>query len=453
MRRRHEILWLMALASMVAVSGCTHSEATTDRADVVRDAIEVDLAPVERAEITSALELVGTLLPVRTTTIVSDVDGIIQSFPVRDRRLEIEYVEDGVRQGVPLGLDIGHAVRQGDLLAQIDPVDFELALKAVEAERDLAKRNLEKLLAFRRPEEDERLQAALTEAKAADERARADLRRSEELFTKRTISRGTHDATVMAARIAAAVMRRADAAGRLYLAGPTREEIAVAEAQVATAEAQVALRKEKLDKTAIRAPYDAIVCNRYVGVGDRVTAMPRVEIMQIMDPRILFAEVAVPEKHQGRIKLDDRATVTAESGLAVSARVDLINAMVDPETRTFRIRVTIDNTTATLKPGGFVHVELPVKTASRVLTVPVDAVTFTEGRPAVFVWRDGRVHKTPVKVGISDGTVYEISGVPEGTSVVVGRTSLLADGLTVQAKRPGASADPPAAAPAGETPP
>ncbi|MBM4090423.1 MAG: efflux RND transporter periplasmic adaptor subunit, partial [Planctomycetes bacterium] len=185
----------------------------------------------------------------------------------------------------------------------------------------------------------------------------------------------------------------------------------------------------------IRAPYDAVIADRYVDVGDRVTAMPRVEIMQIIDAQALFAQVSVPERYQGAVQLGDLATVVAEGvATTVPARVDLINAKIDPETRTFRARATIDNRQGLLRAGGFVRVALPVASAADVPVVPVEAVVFSDGRPSVFVYDDGRVRRRSVEVGLTDGRVFEITaGVEPGQAVAVSRTSLLSDGLPVTA--------------------
>ena len=436
MTRHPHVVWYSLtlsatlLSTLFLAAGCGRTDAT-ERPSGPPEPIRVDVAPVRRASIRTELDLVGTLIPLRATTIVSDVDGRIASFPASER--SVEYEEAGQLKSQSLGLDLGHPVRQGDVLVQIDPVDIELALSTAKAEHELARRNLDHLLAWRRKEEVDRLAAMLEEAQAAADRAQADLARSEQLLSTRAVSRGQFDETTAAAHMAAAAVRQAEAALAMAKAGPTPEEVAVAEAHVTAAAARVAIQQEKLDKTTVRAPYDAVITDRFIDVGDRVTAMPRVEIMQIIDPQILFAQVPVPERYQGVVRLGDVATVQAEGiATAFPARIDLINSKVDPETRTFRIRVTIDNRQGILKAGGFVRVAVPIGAASDVTAVPVDAVVFTEGRPAVFVYEDGRVRRAPVEVGLSDGQVYEItSGVEPGWDVAVSRTSLLIDGLPV----------------------
>ncbi len=436
MNRYCGMLMLGTVALLPAFSGCGGKPAETAEVSSQQDyVLRLDCQPARRESVRSTLGLVGTLIPIRATTIVPDVDGSIKSFPVSSRNLEFE--SGGANQLVPLGLDIGHPVSAGDMLVQIDPTEFQLALDAANAELELTRRNLLDLKSWKRPEEIKQARGALEEASAMNDRAQADLTRARQLRSQQAVSQGSFDEDLMSARIAAAALTKAQAALELAEAGPTAEQLAAAEARVRLAEAQVAIQQDRLRKTEIRAPYDGVIVNRFVDVGDRVTAMPRVEILQMMDPRVLFAEVSVPEKYQDAVKLDAMATVTA-AGVpgAIPARIDLVNAMIDPETRTFRVRVTIDNRQAILKAGGFVHVGMPISTRDQVTTVPLQSVSFADGQTSVFVLRNGVARKTGVELGISDGQCYEvIAGVSEGDVVVTEKIAVLADGLPVQPKQ------------------
>ncbi|MDZ7618624.1 MAG: HlyD family efflux transporter periplasmic adaptor subunit, partial [Patescibacteria group bacterium] len=308
-RHRHIPYCCLTLASLLLpAAGCGRTEATGQPA-APPEPIQVAFAPVHQGSVHAELDLVGTLIPLRATIIVADVDGQIASFPASER--SIEYEEAGQMASQALGLDLGHAVRKGEVLVQLDPVDFELALGMAQAEHELAKRNLDYLRSWRREEEVLQLEAAVEEARAANVRAQADLNRAEQLLSKKAVSQGQFDEARAAAGMSAAGVKRAEAALVMAQAGPTVEEVAVSEARVASAAAQVAVQQEKLNKTTIRAPYDAVISDRYIDVGDRVTAMPRVEIMQIIDPHVLLAQAPVPERYQGVVRVDDSAIIKA----------------------------------------------------------------------------------------------------------------------------------------------
>jgi multidrug efflux pump subunit AcrA (membrane-fusion protein) len=432
-----------------AAAGCTHDGNGGDAAAEVSTVLEIDrVVPVGRAEITESLELVGTLVPWRFAAIVPEVDGVIEHLPAYEK--EIEYEVGGEKYTQPVTLDIGHAVKENDILVELDPRQFELALNVAQRKLDLAKAEFDKLVAWRRSEEVDQLRAQRDEAAAVFEQAKLDLKRCEELCARDVASKSDHDAAVMTYNTAEAAKKRAEAALKLAEGAPTPEEVAVAKAQVELAQAEVALCQEDLDKCTIKSPFDGVITDRYKGVGDRVTAGPRVEIMQIIDPSILFAQVAVPERYQHAIRVNDTAVVQAPGvSEPVPGVVGLVNEKIDPQTRTFRVRVGVENkkrdpdsdsTERIFKSGSYVRVTLPVKSSPGALVVPTEAITFDEGLPAVFVFRGDHVEKRPVKLGISNRAEYEVvEGLSEGERIVAAGTALLADGIPVRLRAPGSS--------------
>ncbi|MBN1911610.1 MAG: efflux RND transporter periplasmic adaptor subunit [Pirellulales bacterium] len=430
---RHHGLCCIAAGLLAVAAGCGGQGAAESAPTKSPRALNVEVIEIQPSRIEMTLELVGTLIPIRATTIVSEVDGIIQSFPLSDRKIQFET--NGRKESVALGLDIGNPVKKGQVICQIDPTDFQLELDAAKANLNLAQKNLEHLFAWRRPEEVAQMEAQVKEAEATHARCAADLARSLDMVKDNAVSRSKYDQDLMAERTSAAVLERAQAALKLAKAGPTPEEIAVGKAQIATAEVRVKQCEERLHKTSIRAPYDAVVSERYVDVGERVTAMPRVEILQIVDPRVLLAEVAVPERYQDCVKLDTVAAVeVAGRAESVPGVVDLINEKIDPQTRTVRVRVSIDNRQGLLRPGGLVKVHLPIAMADEVLCVPRRAVVMSEGRLAVFVCKDGVVQRREVEPGISNATCRQIrAGLDAGDRVVIDKPGMMADGMTVQA--------------------
>jgi|GEM_PF-1512767 len=424
----------LACLILVAILGCSSGSISADYEKPISGAkaLEVDLVPVRRSSIHSTLELVGTLIPVRATKIAAEVDGVIESFPTSDRC--IEYEENGKKHSIKLGMNIGHGVQKGEILVKINPAELILDLEVAKTNCELVKKDLENLLSWRREEEIEQLRANVDQMQAAYDRALADMQRSGKLLEKRVTSQSQHDAAVMALRQAAAMLRESKAALKLAEAGPTKQQIAVAKAKVTTMEAAVRQCEEKLSKTTIRCPYNAIISERYIDVGERVTAVPHIDILQIIDVRVLFARLSVPERYQRLVKLGDIVRLRAEGGGDdLAGRIDFINGKIDPKSRSFRLCVTIDNRKEKLKPGGFVRAKLPLRSVDDALVVPADSLTFTAGRPAVFVYDDGLLEKRCVLPGISDQKQYEIiSGLSEGELVVTGRTALLANGLRVR---------------------
>ena len=394
--------------------------------------VQVQVAEVRRADISSTLELVGNFLPQRRTVIVAEVDGVIKRIPHSKQRIEVAVDGRGCSQPVRLGL--GHEVSEGDILIELDPVDFELALASAQAKLDRANKELEQLLAWKRPEEVQRIRALRDEAKAHLDQAESELKRAESLGKEQALSRSDYEHHLAVARRARAMFAHADAAWRIALAGPTNEEIAVAKAKVAELHAEVQVQAEKLKKATIRAPYDAVITDRYVDEGDRVTALPRVEIMEIMDLSLVVAQVAVPERYIHRVKIGEMTRVKAKGVVEpVPGVVVLINDKVEPETRTYRVRVAVENSRRIFKAGQFVEVAFLIGSSSDTLQIPSPAISYSGGQPVVFVYGDRRVCERPVKLGISNEEQTEVlSGLSEGEQVVVVDPSVLAHGMTVE---------------------
>lgn len=112
-----------------------------------------------------------------------------------------------------------------------------------------------------------------------------------------------------------------------------------------------------------------------------------------------------------------------------------INDKLDPESRSFRVRIAIDNIERRFKAGQFVRVALNVGTQDQHIVLPSRAITFVEGQPGVFVYSDGTVTRQIVTLGVADDDQVEIlAGINEGDSVVTHDPALLTDGMKVEVR-------------------
>lgn len=446
-------VWAVALLPAV-LDGCAPASGNPSESAVLANATEEETAdaipieaqaPVQQRQIEMELELIGTLVPWSFSTISAEVDGTVRRIAESGR--VVEATVGGRQYRHQLTLDIGHEVRRGDVLVEIDPTDYQLQLQIAQAKEELARNQLAKLLAWERDETIKQLQAQLAGAQAELEKAQSDLARYTSLRERGVVSESEYEAVLTRQRAADAAVKQAQAALEMS-AKPTAEEIAVAESQVKLAAAEVALWQEKVDKCTIRCPLDqAVITERHVGVGDRVTSMPATPILELVDPTILFAEVAVPQQHQGRVRLDDPVLVRIK-GLEreVPGLVCLVNQKIDPSTRTFRVRVAIDNSQLGLKSGSLADIVLTLHSAADAMVVPAGAVSFVDGMPTVFVLeprQDGLATAVQrrVALGLSTQSEWEIlSGVAPGEQVAVGNGQRLGDGAVVRLPSDGATA-------------
>ena len=435
------LLMTVGLIGLLFVTRPWTEEGSPDSDTAIRDAqrgefpaMAVELTTVDQGAVSSTLELTGNLLPRRRTIVVAEVDGVIQSIPRSPRKIEVEI--EGRKYSENLGLDLGQPVSQGDVLVQLDPTEYELELASAKSKLHKAQKDLENLLAWKRPEEIRRLKAARQDTVARSERAEADFKRVESLIGQRATSEQEFLRIQSELRSARAAVERADADLAEAQAGPTEAEIAVLRALVSQAEVDVQIKEDQLQKTVIRAPYDAVIVDRFVDVGERVTSQPRVELMELMDLSLIIAQVAVPERYLRRVEIGQfvkvEATGTVES---VPGIVILVNEKIDHATRTFRVRVAVENHKRTFKAGQFAKVAFGVDSASQALIVPTPALVYFGGQPQVFVYNSGSqcVAQRLVRIGLAGNGVTEvIDGLAEGERIVLHDPAILADGMRVQ---------------------
>jgi multidrug efflux pump subunit AcrA (membrane-fusion protein) len=416
----------------MTAAGCVDSKTNaveTQRIEPRKMQVELTVAEVKPLAVSS--EFTGNLLPRRRTIVVSEVDGIVRDIPAVGPNIDVEV--NGTRYVEQLGIGYGHEVKKGDLLVQLDSADFELELLIARAKLAKANADLAKLRAWERPEAIERLAAVRDEAQARHEQALAELDRAVGLGT--AISTSDLDARRTDVTTTKAMLGSHEAMLRTATAGPTKEELAVQEALLAQAEAEVKQKEQDLTKATIHAPYDGVVTDMYVEVGERVSAASG-QILELMDLRFLVAEVGVPEAYMSQLKIRDLATVhAAGSHEPVPGLIVSINDKLDPESRSFRVRVAIDNIERRFKAGQFVRVAMNIGSHEQDIVIPSRAITFAEGQPGVYVYNDGVVTRTSITLGVgNDEHVTVLSGINAGDSVVTDNPALLTDGMKVEVR-------------------
>lgn len=423
---------LSVTALLMTAAGCVDSK--TNAVETQRIAprkMQVELTVAEVKPLAVSSEFTGNLLPRRRTIVVSEVDGIVRDIPAVGPKIDVEV--NGTRYVEQLGIGYGHEVKKGDLLVQLDSADFELELLIARAKLAKANADLAKLRAWERPEAIERLAAVRDEARARHEQALAELDRAVGLGT--AISTSDLDARRTDVTTTKAMLGSHEAMLRTATAGPTKEELAVQEALLAQAEAEAKQKEQDLTKATIHAPYDGVVTDMYVEVGERVSAASG-QILELMDLRFLVAEVGVPEAYMSQLKIRDLATVhAAGSHEPVPGLIVSINDKLDPESRSFRVRVAIDNIERRFKAGQFVRVAMNIGSHEQDIVIPSRAITFAEGQPGVYVYNDGVVTRTSITLGVgNDENVTVLSGINAGDSVVTDNPALLTDGMKVEVR-------------------
>ncbi len=198
--------------------------------------------------------------------------------------------------------------------------------------------------------------------------------------------------------------------------------------QYDSAKAAVDLAKLDLDETTIRAPIAGFIAERNAKVGNLTESFQRERMFHIVQQKVLYGIVYLPEKELARVHKGQRANLqlTAMSDMSVDAFVERISPVIDAQTGTFKVTLRVPNEDAVLKAGMFAEVKLNYDTRENALLMPRKALLDIDNNMTVFVVEDGKAVKKQVEVGYQENGMVEIlSGLsPQQQVVITGHHNL-----------------------------
>ena len=175
------------------------------------------------------------------------------------------------------------------------------------------------------------------------------------------------------------------------------------------------------------APFDGAVLEKMVVAGQAV--MPGMVLYRIADLATVWIEGEVFERDLALVRVGTPVTadVTAYPGRVFRGRVSFVWPVVDPAARTARVRVSLPNRDAALKPGMYATLAVAGSAGGAALLVPAEAVVMTGERNLVFVVRaDGALVPREVTLGARSGERYQVlTGLAEGERVVASANFLV----------------------------
>jgi len=176
----------------------------------------------------------------------------------------------------------------------------------------------------------------------------------------------------------------------------------------------------------LNSPIDGIVVERNATVGASVGT--DANLFKIIDLSRVWIDADVFEKDLPRVRpgQEVKLKVTAFPESTFSGKVILINSVVDPETRTVKVRTEVANPDGRLKPDMFANVQIVTEMNRAAISIPQSAVLNDEGKTVVFVAEGDGYKKRQVQAGIqNNGRVEVVDGLTAGDKVVVKGNYLL----------------------------
>ncbi len=371
------IIGILLLAALVGGGWYLLREPATDQAPTYSQ------AQVRRGDISDVVSATGSLSPINTVLVGSQVSGTIQN----------------------LYADFNDQVKQGQVIAQIDPAIF--TAKRAEAEANL--KNAE---------------AARDKARIDVQDKQRDYERQADLQKRKLVAESVVDAARFAAQSA-------------------RAEHQVKVASVAQTRAALEREQVNLDYTTINAPIDGVVISRDVDVGQTVAASLQAPTLFTIanDLTRMQVEADVDEAFIGQVEKDQPVNFTVFAYPRREFKGSVAQVRLQPRVEggvvKYNCIIHVDNADLALKPGMTATVSIEVAHRENVLTVPNAALRYVPSWPQekldkvrkglksgeAILWRLGDDTLTPLTVttGITGEKVTEVSNpeLAEGMTIAV----------------------------------
>jgi ABC exporter DevB family membrane fusion protein len=232
----------------------------------------------------------------------------------------VEPLSEEIRVSAQIGgrlesvfADEGDRVKAGQVLAIVDNRDYRARVESAEAEMGLREAERRRIVNGARTQERREAAAALSEAEAVFENARAEQARRQNLLRERVVSRAEAEDADRAARVAGARVEAVRERVDLINADAREEDRARAEADVSLARARLDEARAVYEKTFIRAPIDGVILRRHRKAGESVSTQFDSPIITMADDRVRRVRVDVDETDVGRIAVGQPAYVTADA--------------------------------------------------------------------------------------------------------------------------------------------
>ncbi|HVJ63496.1 MAG TPA: efflux RND transporter periplasmic adaptor subunit [Tahibacter sp.] len=203
---------------------------------------------------------------------------------------------------------------------------------------------------------------------------------------------------------------------------------------LASRKAEVALARLSLSKCAVVAPFDGVVTRRWIKEGQLLKAND--VAFEMADFSDLKARLRVPERASVALKPGQPVEYHADAlpGASFQAIVERVSPVVDAKSGTVEILVKVDNGDRRLRPGLFSRLEISYDHVAAAILMPKSALLSSDRDSSVFVVRDSKAVKVPVKLGYESGNnVQVLAGIEPGAEVVTAGHASLVDGTVVEA--------------------
>jgi HlyD family secretion protein len=472
---KQKIPWVLAVLLLVA--GSIWSSKRPEKVEVVAVATEqlAELLAVSgqvrgRTESRLAPEVSGTLGEVLVEEGDVVTAGQILASLNQDR---LRAAREQAKKQVEVAQAQLSVASRGPLPSELEEVRSEVARReqVAQAGLEVARQRLAEAEAGPRTERKKQAKAELGQATADRQQLERDLKRQKELFQQGAISKQSYEQATTALTQAKAAEERASqglselqtgtrpeqleqarqevsqaetevqAAQRTgqsqiqqLLDRPRPEDVALAQAQLAQAQAALALAEEQLEQTVVKAPYDGVIGRKLLDEGDQ--SGPNAPVLTLASQPNLEIRVDIDESERNRLKVGQQAVVRA-NGFPDPFQAEVVKfaGEVDSVKGTIEARLHPQSPPDWLVPGQTVDVNIVLSNEAQRLVVPLTSVVLIGDTAQVLAVVDGRVQKRSVHISSPTEKGYLVDSGLEAGEMIVRYPQGVADGETVRTER------------------
>jgi len=320
---------------------------------------------------------------------------------VTDRKIDMKAEVEGVVE--LLNVQESQHVNKGDVLLELDDKPYRLDYENAEATR---LKSLSELILDQRFSDVEEASGGKEEEIGILAKKQFDEAR--ELYQKGLISREEFE------------KRSLQYERVLIESGEKKDEVMAAMKGLTQAEINVKKAQIALEKTRIAAPFSGIITDIKVSPGENITVGR--ELFKLVNISRIRVHARVLESEIGKMAVGREVDLhfSAYPGKLFKGKVSAISPVVNPEDKTCKVFVDVDNPQEEIKPGMHADVEITAEIHRNRLLVPQDAILTRSGRKLLFVVEGGLAKWRYVEVGLENENYAEIlDGVEAGEQVII----------------------------------
>ena len=367
----------LALVILV-LSSCVPAKEEKSKAGKKEFALPVQIGKVVYMDIADEVRAVGNIQAEQRVTIASEIRG-------RVSRIAIEE---------------GMNVKAGDLVAQIDPREYELTLDRLRADLSASQKEYKKAQEGLRQEDKDRLDAKTRAAQSSLDLAKIELGRTKQLVDQEVLAQSALDSaedkvsqaieTLVASQAEQAASRKSRS-----------EDIEKLESEMQAIRKQVAVAELNLSKVNIVAPFEGVIIAKEIeqgAIADLGTA-----IVRMIGSSRLKAVLEVPQNYRNKLKKLKKAHFfVKELGVKFNYQNNLarlVRVIPDANIYSGNIKVQIDlpDPDPGMFPGLTLESTLNFGVRKNVLHVPAVSLVISEKGTVVYIVKDKKAHLVPVK--------------------------------------------------------